>query len=90
MAFRQARQILTETEVVPVVATSPEYFPYKLDQDASPMYYGLHRKDGAWMIIKETLSPGDDTYEVAVGASDIATNWTNRASLTYGIYEDAF
>lgn len=54
------------------------------DDDASPNYYGFLDPRGNWYILKETVSAGGDTYRYARGGSDYATNWTNRAALSYG------
>lgn len=67
-----------------------DYGKYKIDADASPNYYGFERRDGAWYIMKETISAGDDTYEYTKGSSDIATNWTNRVSLSYDTFANTF
>lgn len=60
------------------------------DDDASPNYYGFVNADGAWYILKETVSAGADTYRYAAGSSDYTTNWTNRASLSYGYFYSTF
>lgn len=60
-----------------------------VDADASPNYYGYLRCDGAWYILKETISAGADTYRYYFGTSDYTTNWTNRASLTYVYFDSA-
>jgi len=64
---------------------------YKLsdvDDDASPNYYGYIRADGAWYIMKETISAGADTYRYVSGTSGY--NWANRASETYVTFDSAF
>ena len=60
------------------------------DDDASPNYFGFLDKDGNWYILKETISAGNDTYRYTKGVSDYATNWTNRASLTYQNFNAVF
>lgn len=60
------------------------------DNDASPNYYGFTNKDGEWYILKETVSPGADTYRYVRGNSAYTTAWTNRATLTYGYFHDIF
>lgn len=62
---------------------------YKISQldDSTPSYYGFIRKDGAWFIMKEE-SNGD--YRYTKGASSFSTNWTDRASLTYGYFDAIF
>lgn len=56
--------------------------------DASPSYYGYLNKNGAWFILKEDSSAG--TYRYIKGSSSFATNWTNRASLTYDYFDAVF
>jgi len=60
------------------------------DDDASPCYYGFLERGGSWYILKETINPGNDQYRYATGSSNYATNWTNRASLSYGLFSDIF
>ena len=64
------------------------YLIKKGDSDASPNYYGFVRADGAWYILRETLSAGDDSYAYAKGSGDFDTNWTGRVGLTYVSYEN--
>ena len=45
-------------------------------------YYGNIRKNGEWAIMRENTA--QTQYRFKLGASNYATNWTNRASLTYG------
>lgn len=71
--------------------TSGNLSDYKIsdiDADASPNYYGFLRSDGAWYIIKETISAGNDTYRYASGSSGY--NWSNRASETYQSFDNTF
>lgn len=67
-----------------------KYAISNIDADASPNYYGFEEVGGAWYILKETVSAGADTYLYASGSSDLATNWSNRASLTYDIFSAVF
>jgi len=62
---------------------------YKISRidDGTPAYYGFTNKDGEWFIMKEDSS-GNYTY--AVGSTDFASNWANRASLSYGEYFEKF
>ena len=59
-----------------------------VDADASPNYYGFLRADGAWYILKETISAGADTYRYVKGASSY--NWSNRASESYDTFDAIF
>jgi len=62
---------------------------YKISRldDSSPAYYGFTNKDEGWFILKEDSS-GNYTYEV--GSGTFTTNWTNRATLSYGEYFEKF
>ena len=55
----------------PIVA-NVKYYSYLLDDGS-----------GKWWIRKEDSSTGSTISSFAKGNSDYATNWTNRASLTY-------
>lgn len=61
-----------------------------IDADASPNYYSFVRADGAYYILKETLSAGDDTYLYSKGSSDLATAWANRVTETYNTFDTEF
>lgn len=62
----------------------------EVDDAGVDVYYGFVNKDGAWFIQKE-LSTG--AYRYTKGASDFTnatTGWPNRASLSYGYFNDIF
>ncbi len=59
----------------------------EIDDNAVPSYYGFVDKDGKWYISKEGTS---GSYRYIKGATDFATNWTNRAALTYGYFDSVF
>ncbi len=62
----------------------------EVDDAGVDVYYGFVNKDGAWFIQKE-LSTG--AYRYTKGASDftnVTTGWPNRASLSYGYFNDIF
>lgn len=63
------------------------YAPSDVDETSDPKYYGFLKADGSWYIMKNT---SDTTYRYITGSSDYATNWTNRASLTYSYFSEAF
>ena len=68
-----------------------KYSISEIDDDASPNYYGFERSNGAWYILKETISPGANTYRYAAGSSDLATSWGNRATtVTYDTFANTF
>jgi hypothetical protein len=78
--------------VVTALAESAEtdplvgYQPSDTDTVSSPAYFGFVKKTGKWYIMKETSG----AYRYCVGGGDYATNWTNRASLTYGYFYEVF
>ena len=56
------------------------------DEASSPAYYGYLALDGSWYIMKTTTSE----IRYSKGSTDYATNWTNRASLTYDTISNTF
>lgn len=46
-------------------------------------YFGLIRHDGSWVIMRKTIAT--DTFLYKIGAENYSSNWTNRASLSYGL-----
>jgi hypothetical protein len=48
-----------------------------------PMYIGNKAANGSWTI--EKYSSSAKTMRYCVGMQDYATNWTNRATLTYSL-----
>lgn len=59
-----------------------------LDQASDPQYFGNLAPDGSWMIMKQNVAAG--TMRFAVGTSDYATAWANRANLAYAYYDGLF
>ncbi len=59
----------------------------QIDDGVSNTYYGYLNKDGAWYILREDTS---SNYRYTKGSSSFATNWTNRASLTYDYFDAIF
>jgi hypothetical protein len=64
------------------------YIFYQYEEAALYLYVASESPDGAWIIKRLTNSTGKMEY--AVGTSDIATAWTNRASLTYASPSEVF
>jgi hypothetical protein len=61
------------------------------DSGSYPKYYGYLNPDGKWYIMKESNPlPGIVEYRYTKGDSDFATNWGNRATLTYNTYDSVF
>lgn len=63
------------------------YKPAGMDTAANPYYFGYLDIDGKWFIKKLDTTSGT-TY--VKGNSDYATNWTNRASLEYQLFNIIF
>jgi len=64
------------------------YFPTDMDKSSDPRYYSFVAPNGSWYILRDNQTLG--TIRYTKGKSNYTTNWTNRASLTYGyIYEVA-
>jgi len=53
-----------------------------------PIYVGKLDKDGNWLIKKIDTTIGQALY--AKGGADYATNWGDKASLTYDTFENTF
>lgn len=58
------------------------------DVSASPIYIGKVDSIGGWMIKRIDTSAGVSTY--FKGDSNYATNWSNRASLSYDSFDNIF
>jgi hypothetical protein len=63
------------------------YKPAGMDIISNPYYFGYLTVDGSWLIKKLDTTSGT-TY--IKGDNDYSTNWGNRASLTYGEFNDIF
>jgi hypothetical protein len=65
------------------------------EADASTTYIGKEDVDGVWLIQKISVSGTVTTYTFATitnnsGVTSYSSAWTDRASLTYGTYAEAF
>jgi len=58
-----------------------------IDDASSPAYYGFVKNTGAWYIMLEDSS---GSYRYTKGTNNFATNWTNRATLTYDYFNSVF
>lgn len=56
-----------------------------LDTASDTKYYGFISADSSWIIMKEVTSA--ETFRFVGGHDDYATNFTNRASLSYDYYD---
>jgi len=68
--------------------TATNYSFYASAEDANYDYVGKTDKDGNWYIMRINKTTGVADY--AVGASGMVTNWTNKASQSYDLYENRF
>ena len=74
-------------QIDPAIKTPTDGYKISQIDDSSPAYYGFVDKNGAWFIMKEDSS---GNYRYTKGASSFSTNWTNRASLTYDLFDVIF
>ncbi len=88
--FRARGVVLLDSDGEQSIDFPSAYGVYKTDDDASPHYFGFEKSNGAWVIMRETLATGDNTYEYLAGSSDIATTWATRASETYTTFSNTF
>lgn len=73
----------------PIIAESlDQYHVSDGDETGSTKYYGFLTKEGHWYIMQNNTSA--NTYRYAKGSSLYSTNWTNRASLSYGYFDVVF
>ena len=72
------------------VGSLAHYGIMEVDSDSTPKYYGYEAANGAWYIMKETASGGDTNFRYIKGSINFATNWTNRASLSYDTFANTF
>lgn len=81
---------ITRLRPLPVLTKDPraEFVVSDEDTSSDPVYYGYVDRFGSWYILERNTTNG--TYRYAKGTSDYATNWTNRTSLTYQHFFDAF
>lgn len=67
-----------------------EYQITDKDDDTATKYYGFVKSDGAYYILRETTSGGDQLYRYTAGTSDYTTAWTNRATESYDYFYNTF
>jgi hypothetical protein len=69
-------------------ATDAYYYIQKDTDDATYKYYGYMKDDGGWFIKRITIAT--NLAEFVKGTSGYTSEWTNRASQTYGDYAATF
>ena len=75
---------------VPTTQTDPliRYTAADVDDAGTVQYFGSIATDGHWYIKKYDTSVSPKTVRFAFGTSNYATNFTNRASLTYKLWSE--
>lgn len=59
--------------------------------ETTPCYKGLTKPDGTWLVIREAITSVTYATVSNNGAVTSYTDaWTNRATLTYGRFDEAF
>lgn len=68
------------------------YLPAERDMSSTTLNYnGFVDRNNNWYIIRQSGASSQTTsYRYAQGGSEFETNWTNRASLSYGIAGSVF
>jgi len=66
------------------------YAPSDRDTGATDRYFGFVATDGRWYIRKETVSGTVTITRYVKGTTTYATNWGNRAILTYAQFDSVF
>jgi hypothetical protein len=66
-----------------LLAQSIKYYVHDTETTATYTYIGTLATDGKWIIKRYTIAT--KTFRYAKGTSAYATNWTNRATLTYDL-----
>ena len=59
-----------------------------IDESGTVKYYGFMNKSGNWYVMANDTSA--NTFRYVKGTSGYATNWTNRATLTYDYFNIIF
>ena len=86
----------TQTYKKVTIDALSHYGTNDIDKSSATLFYeGLEDAEGSWQIVKTTID-GDVTslrFATVLNNSSItsySTAWTNRATLTYGTYSQAF
>ncbi len=74
-------------QIDPAIKTPTDGYKISQIDDSSPAFYGFVEKNGAWFIMKEDSS---GNYRYTKGATTFSTSWTNRATLTYDLFDVIF
>lgn len=86
----KAVQKSVDTKPTPVANTPTDpliyYLPADIDDANAVQYFGYTDNKGAWYIRKYDTSISPKTLRFAFGQANYATNFTNRASLTYSVW----
>lgn len=74
-------------QIDPAIKTPTDGYKISQIDDSSPAFYGFVEKNGAWFIMKEDSS---GNYRYTKGTGSFSANWTNRAALTYDLFDVVF
>lgn len=78
----------TGTAIDPAILQPTDGFEIsEVDDSGTTSYYGFVHKTGAWYITKEDSA---GAFRYAKGASDFATGWSDRTTLTYDYFDNVF
>lgn len=83
----QLEALITETNQN-IKDTLEHYKVSDIDDASTTKYYGFLDKAGNWYIMRENTTA--NTYRYFAGSTNYATNWTNRASLSYDYFSSIF
>ncbi len=73
------------------IPTQPSYMMSDVDETTDLKYYGFLDSEGNWYIQRDDWSVMNiRSTRYVKGSSDYATNWGNRASLSYDYYDEVF
>lgn len=82
---RVTGELVDDTFCLHTVSKQDPLSAYKITDIDDVGYYGFMTADGAWYIMSSVSG-----YRYFKGDSDYATNWGNRASLSYLYYNQIF
>lgn len=86
-ALTTQKEIATEETLQSMADPLAKYKDAGMDVASNPMYFGYIALDGSWYIKKLDTTSGTTFCK---GDVDYETNWINRASLTYELFNEVF
>ena len=81
---------ITRLRPLPVQIENPldKYHPSDEDVSGDSQYFGFVDRLGNWYIVRTNRAAG--AFRYIRGSSDYTTKWSNRLTLTYGLFHDVF